>query len=169
MTIICLARLVKTKRIDQLIQATGKLNNRLIIVGTGPQEKYLNFIAHKKVQFFKNLPRKKLISLLKKADLFCLPSIVEGFGIATIEAMACGLPAILADIPINQEITQGGQGAVFFEPGNIADLAAKIKTLMDNKTFYHQKQAEALKLAKSYTWNKVYLQTKTVYEACFHH
>lgn len=169
MTIICLARLVKTKRIDQLILATAKLNDQLIIVGTGPQEKYLHFLAHKKVQFFKNLPRKKLINLLKKADLFCLPSVVEGFGIATIEAMASGLPAILADIPVNREITKGGKGSIFFEPGNITDLAAKIKTLIDNKTFYHQKQVEALKLAKSYTWDKVYLQTKAVYESCLHH
>lgn len=169
MTIICIARLVKTKRIDQLIRATAKSNDRLIIVGAGPEEKYLHSLAHKKVQFFKKLPRKELINLLKQADLFCLPSVVEGFGIATIEAMACGLPAILADIPVNHEITKEGQGSVFFEPGNTVDLAAKIKTLIENNKFYHQKQTEALQLSKSYTWGKIYLQTKAVYETCLYH
>ena len=166
MTIICVARLVKTKRIDQLIRAAAGLKDDLIVVGTGPQEKYLKQLTGSRVKFFKNLPRKELIRLLKQADIFCLPSVVEGFGIATIEAMACGLPAVLADIPVNREITHDGQGAVFFEPENVIDLAHQLKHL---KTIYKQKQSEALKLAKTYTWEKIYQQTRAVYETCFYH
>lgn len=164
MTIICVARLVKTKRLDQLIKAVGK--DRLIIVGTGPQERYLKELAGSRVKFYKNLPRRKLINLLKRSDVFCLPSVVEGFGIATIEAMACGLPAVLADIPVNREVTQNGQGAVFFQPENVTDLAAKITAL---KSVYKQKKFEAIKLAATYTWEKIYQQTKAVYETCLHH
>src|SRR3989344_4972024 len=160
MRIICVARLVKTKRIDQLIRAVNGGKDNLIIVGTGPQEKYLKQLAGDRVEFFKNLPRKELIRLLKQADIFCLPSVVEGFGIATIEAMACGLPAVLADIPVNREVTRNGQGAVFFEPENIADLTDKIKSI---KAVYKQKQIEALNLAKTYSWQKIYQQTKQVY------
>lgn len=164
MTIICVARLVKTKRLDQLIKAVEK--DMLIIVGTGPQERYLKELAGSRVKFYKNLPRRELINLLKQADIFCLPSVVEGFGIATIEAMACGLPAVLADIPVNREVTKNGQGAVFFEPENVADLAAQLKNI---KSIYKQKKSEALKLAQTYSWRKVYLATKKVYETCFHH
>ena len=165
-TIICLARLVKTKKIDQLIKAVKDLPVDLIIVGFGPQEKYLRQLAGDKVEFRKNLPRQELLQLISRCHLFCLPSVVEGFGIATIEAMACGLPAVLADIPVSREITHNGQGAIFFEPENIADLADKIK---DIRQIYRQKQAEAIKLAKTYTWEKVYRQTKKIYDTCFHH
>ena len=88
---------------------------------------------------------------------------MEGFGIATIEAMACGLPAVLADIPVNREITKNGQGAVFFEPENAADLTSQLKRLITDKNLYQEKQAEAQKLAKTYTWQKIYLQTRQVY------
>ena len=162
MTIICVARLVKTKRIDQLIKAVLGLQPmpKLIIVGHGPQEKPLKNLAQGNVKFLQNLPRKDLIQILRRSVLFCLPSVVEGFGIATIEAMACGLPAVLADIPVNREVTRNGQGAVFFEPENIADLTDKIKSI---KAVYKQKQIEALNLAKTYTWQKIYSQTRQVY------
>lgn len=164
MTIICVARLVKTKRIDQLIKAVG--TDKLVIVGTGPQERYLKRLSGNRVRFLKNLPRKELIRTIKRADIFCLPSVVEGFGIATIEAMACGLPAVLADIPVNREITHNGRGAVFFKPENVADLTAQLKKI---KSIYKQKQSEAVNLAKTYSWEKIYQQTKRVYEACLYH
>jgi glycosyltransferase involved in cell wall biosynthesis len=166
MTIICVARLVKTKRINQLIRAAIGLKDKLIVVGTGPQEKYLRQLAGNRVEFVKNLPRKKLIRLLKQADIFCLPSVVEGFGIATIEAMACGLPAVLADIPVNREITKNGQGAVFFEPENVSDLTNKLQSI---KKVYEQKKHEALVLAKTYSWERIYRETKIVYETSLHH
>lgn len=166
MTIICVARLVKTKRIDQLIKAASKLKDKLIIVGSGPQEKHLKQLAKGRVKFLKNLPRKELVQTIKQADVFCLPSVVEGFGIATIEAMACGLPAVLADIPVNREITHNGQGAVFFEPENIEDLTRQLKNI---KSIYKQKKSEAINLVKIYSWKKIYQQTKRVYESCLHH
>ena len=148
------------------MKAAAGLKDNLVVVGTGPQEKYLKQLAGNRVEFFKNLPRKELIRLLKQADIFCLPSVVEGFGIATIEAMACGLPAVLADISVNREVTHNGQGAVFFEPENINDLASRLKHI---KIIYKQKRSEALKLARTYTWEKIYRQTKAVYETCFYH
>ena len=89
--------------------------------------------------------------------------MVEGFGIATIEAMACGLPAVLTDIPVNREITKNGQGAVFFQPENVADLANQLKNI---KSVYKRKKSEALNLAKTYTWQKIYQQTRQVYLSC---
>ncbi|MDZ4229283.1 MAG: glycosyltransferase family 4 protein [Patescibacteria group bacterium] len=165
-TIICVARLVKTKRIDQLIRAVARLNVKLIVVGFGPQEARLKRLAKGKVQFLKHLNRDELIQLLFRSHLFCLPSVVEGFGIATIEAMACGLPAVLADIPINREVTKNGQGAVFFQPENVNDLTRQLKNL---KKIYKQKQREALKLARTYSWERIYRETKAVYETCLYY
>ncbi|MDZ7587163.1 MAG: glycosyltransferase family 4 protein, partial [Patescibacteria group bacterium] len=174
-TICCIARLVKTKRINILIKAVSLLDNlpnlRLLIVGRGPQKKYLlkliqEFRLTDKAKIIDYLPRQELINTLYRSKLFCLPSVVEGFGLATIEAMACGLPALLADIPVNQEITNFGQGTLFFKSDNESDLSQKISRLFTNPKLYRQKQLEALKLAKTYTWEKAYLNTKKFYETC---
>ncbi len=171
-TIICVARLVSTKRIKDLILAFSHLNEgQLIIVGQGPQRKSLIRLADslnisKSVTFYHSLSRFKLLRLLNKSHLFCLPSIVEGFGIVTIESYASGLPAVLADIPINHEVTKD-HGCLFFKPKDEKDLASKLKILMTNSNLYQQKSSQAKKLAKKYTWPNIYQQTKQVYEDCF--
>lgn len=172
-TVICVARLVRTKQIKDLITAFSYLNkSRLIIVGQGPLKKELRESAAKlklsnKISFQKNLSRQQLIDTLHRSHLFCLPSTVEGFGLVTIEAMAAGLPAVIADIPINQEITNQGQGALFFKPKTPTDLANQLKRLIKNQTLYQQKKRQALKLSQQYTWSKIYQQTKKVYETCY--
>ena len=177
-TICSVARLVKTKRLDILIKSLALLDSlsevRLLIIGRGPQKNHLNQLINQlkltgKVKIINYLTRPELIKTLYRSRFFCLPSIVEGFGLATIEAMACGLPAILADIPINQEITHFGQAALFFRPDSAENLALQIKSLLTDKTLYRQKQLEAIKLSQTYTWQKVYDQTKKFYETCFHH
>ena len=174
-TICCIARLVKTKRINVLIKALALLTSlphlRLLIIGKGPQKKFLlqtirNYKLTEKVKIIDYLPRQELIATLYRSRVFCLPSVVEGFGLATIEAMACGLPVILANIPVNQEITNFGQGTLFFKSDNESDLSQKISQLFTNPKLYRQKQLEALKLAKIYTWEKAYLNTKKFYETC---
>ncbi len=172
-TICCVARLVKTKRLNILIKALALLNHfpdlHLLIVGRGPQKKSLLKLIHQsrlsaKVKIVDYLPRQELIETLYRSRLFCLPSVVEGFGLVTIEAMACGLPVILAAIPVNQEITQFGQGAVFFKANSESDLAIQIEKLLTDKKLYRQKQLQALILSKQYSWLKAYEETKKIYQ-----
>jgi len=174
-TICCIARLVKTKRIDILIKAFAALPQQsqlqLTIIGRGPQKEFLLRLIkenrlQEQVNIIDSLPRHKLIESLQHSCLFCLPSVVEGFGLATIEAMACGLPVVLADIPINQEITNFGQGCLFFHPDNPTDLTNKLKLLLTDNHLYLEKQQQAKVLASTYSWQKAYQQTKTFYETC---
>lgn len=172
-TIICIARLVATKRVNDLIQALAFVASqqpqvRLIIIGHGPKQAELFRLTQKlkldkKIRFLSRLPRTDLIKLLKQSHLFCLPSVVEGFGLVTIEAMAAGLPAVLADIPVNRETCQQNQGAVFYRPQDSADLAQKIIKLMTDKVLYRQKQTQTAGLARKYRWSRIYQQTKAVY------
>jgi len=172
-TIICIARLVRTKQIKDLITAFAKIDKaRLIIIGQGPLENELKQLAEKlklskKINFQKNLTRRQLIHTLCRSHLFCLPSTVEGFGLVTIEAMAAGLPAVITDIPIHQEITHQGRGVLFFKSFDSDDLAKKILKLKNNPQLYQRKQQQGVKLARLYTWSKIYKQTKKVYEDCY--
>lgn len=53
-----------------------------------------------------HLQRQKMVEMMKAAELFVFPSHEEGFGIAILEAMACGLPVVAWDLPVYKEIFQ---------------------------------------------------------------
>lgn len=174
-TIICVSRLAKYKNIKILILAFAHLQSkvkeaRLVIVGTGPQEKNLKSMVKSlhitpKVKFFSNLPRKKLIDLYKSSHIFCLPSIVEGFGIATIEAAAAGLPYVNSYIPIQREITRNGLGGFLVEPFSALSYSQKFQELIENRTLYAQKSRRAQKLASFYSWQNIAKETENVYKS----
>jgi len=172
--IICVARLVKYKRIEDLILVFKRLSKKyprltLAIVGQGPEEKNLKKLVKdqnlvKQVKFFKNLSRERLIKLLKQSYLFCLPSVIEGFGLATIEAAACGLPYVVSDIAVNREITQNGQGGLLFKPCFIDDLSHQIGLLLRDKKLYRQKRKQVINLAAKYEWEKIVKETQKAYD-----
>ncbi len=85
--------LVPYKRTDIVINAFNKLNEKLVIVGSGPDEKRLKKMAGKNIEFKKNISRDKLLSLYQNASAFVFAGI-EDFGMAFAESMSCGTPVI---------------------------------------------------------------------------
>lgn len=171
--IISISRLVKYKRVGDLVIAFSQLIKQnfdlsLIIIGQGPEEKKLKTLVEKqglsqRVKFLKNLERDKLLKLLKKSSIFCLPSVIEGFGLSTIEAAACQTPYVISDIKVHREVTNNGQGGLLFQKKNINDLTEKLKILLKNKNIYQEKQKQGLILAKTYDWSKITKETRKVY------
>lgn len=72
------------------------------------------------------------IRLYHEADVFVMPTLFEGFGWVFIEAMAAGLPVIATRINAIPEMVSHGETGFLIEPGDRADLAAKIRCLMEN-------------------------------------
>ena len=101
--------------------------------------------------------------MLKQAHIFCLPSVVEGFGLATIEAASCQTPYIITDIKVNKEITDNAKGGLIFKRKNIEDLKEKLIILLKDKNLYQQKQKQGLILARKYDWQKIATQTEKIY------
>ncbi len=68
---------------------------------------------------------------LKLLDIFVYSTTPrEGLGNAVSEAMACGLPCIISDLPMMREIDGNAQASIFFTPGNVRDLINKIMQLL---------------------------------------
>jgi len=85
-----------------LIKAIGDLDVELLMVGDGPLGNDLREFVRSRglpVRFSGNLPHRRLPELLNGAGLFVLPSLYEGQPKTLLEAMACGLPVIGADVP----------------------------------------------------------------------
>ena len=81
------------KRIDLALEACRKLDRRLVVVGTGQDNRLLRKLGRKKVEFLGNLESTQLTSLYQNASALLFPG-EEDFGITPLEAMAAGTPVI---------------------------------------------------------------------------
>jgi glycosyltransferase involved in cell wall biosynthesis len=139
--LIVVSRLLEHKRIGMLIEALGILRDRGVdftcrVVGDGPLRPRL--LAHARalevddrVTFLHDVgEQRELYSLLKASRVFVFPSAREGFGIAVLEALACGLPVVTTSAPDNLAqhlVARSGRGAVSApSPGALADAIANV-------------------------------------------
>jgi len=146
-TVIAIGRLVSYKKMDDLIRAIAHVSSEIpkikcIILGCGPEEANLKKLIEElgmedHVQMITEIiKREETVKLLKSSQVFCLPSVVEGMGLVTIEAIAAGIPYVNSAIPPTVEITRGGKGGLLYEPGNWRELAEKIVILLNDKKLY---------------------------------
>ncbi|MCD6210317.1 MAG: glycosyltransferase family 4 protein [Methanophagales archaeon] len=174
-TICTISRLVKYKKIDDLIKAVSIIqkdisNIKLKIIGTGPEEVNLKKLVNKlnlraNVEFLGFIENHDdVIRQLKASDVFALPSIVEGFGMVVIEAMAAGIPYVASDIPPIREVTSKGIGGLLFEPTNCEDLALKVKMLLKDESLRAKVMKDGNKHVENYEWTKMAREVEKLYD-----
>lgn len=81
--------------------------------------------------------------LLKSADVFCIPSRYEGFGIAAVEAMGMGIPCVASNIDGLNEVINDEAMGVLFEVGNAEDLAVKLEYMIAHRDEYRAEEIAA--------------------------
>lgn len=134
-------RLVPHKGVEALLRALPMLPEdvALLVIGRGPTLPNLTSVARRlgvedRVRFCPNVSDADLPRFLRAADLFVFPSQnrLEGFGLAVAEAMAAGLPVIIADMPGVREVIEPGVEGLLVEPLIPSDIADKVRTLLDD-------------------------------------
>jgi glycosyltransferase involved in cell wall biosynthesis len=90
------------------------------------------------------------------------PSIYEGFGLPVIEAMSCGTPVIISDIPTLREVA--GDAALIFSPANDEELAHKMDTLLSSEDLRKELGRKSLEKGKEYSWEKTIRLTIQTYK-----
>src|SRR5690606_4801138 len=83
-----------------------------------------------RVTFHGHTTDEELRALLTRAILFVIPSIAELQSIATMEAMASGLPVVGSDAVALPHLIHDGENGYLFRPGDVDDLAAKLTTVL---------------------------------------
>lgn len=116
----------------------------------------------KEVVFLGRLTDAQLSSLYAYADLFVFPSLIEGFGLPGLEAMAVGLPVIAAKASCLPEIYR--QAALYFNPHDPKDLQLKISRVLADPALRANLISRGQKLVKLYSWPKMAKITWTEYQ-----
>jgi glycosyltransferase involved in cell wall biosynthesis len=134
-------RLVPHKGVDVILQALARLPDDvvLVVIGSGPVLHSLVGLARRlgvgdRVRFCARVSDDDLPRYLHLAEVFVFPSQsrLEGFGLAVAEAMAAGLPVVIADMPGVREVIEPGAEGLLAEPLLAEDLAEKIRALLDD-------------------------------------
>jgi glycosyltransferase involved in cell wall biosynthesis len=133
--VIATGRLVYYKGFDRLIRLAARIDADFVIVGGGPLEMSLRQRAESlpNVRITGRVPDAELEEILRTGDLFVLPSTsrAESFGIATIEAQASGLPAIVTDVGTGTvEAIEPGVTGLVVAPGDDDALSGAITSLL---------------------------------------
>ncbi len=159
------------KNVERLVRAAKRLRLVLVVVCARSifYQRFMRKVAHLEAEKFVNfagfIPDNELAALYQKAEAFVLPSLLEGFGLIGLEAMATGCPVLASAIPVLKEVY--GEAALYFDPTDIEDLVKKIKKVIQKKKLRERLKKQGLKQVKKYSWQKMAKQTLGVYESCF--
>ncbi len=137
-TLIHVSNFRPVKRIDDLISIfeiiAHKSDARLVLVGDGPElapaERRLR-IAGLRDRVIMHGHRHEVADLLADADVFILPSSQESFGVAALEAMACGIPVVASDVGGLPEVIEHGESGFLVPVGDVEGFASHALTLLD--------------------------------------
>lgn len=108
--------------------------------------------VHARITVMPRYDNERLPALLADFQIFAFPSLTEGFGIAPLEAMACGLVPIVADIPGPREYMRDGENGVVVPARNADALEEAIAGLLDDRDRWLMLRRGAIATAIGYSW-----------------
>lgn len=166
-------RLDKEKHIDVLLKAFAKVvpicGAKLYITGKGTERTNLILLAKKlgiskQVVFTGFVSDKDLPLLYRSADVFVIASIAELQSIATMEAMASGLPVIAARVMALPELVHQDKNGFLFEEGNIEELATYMIKLLQKPILRKKFARQSLKLIKKHDIKNTVKNYEQIYQ-----
>jgi glycosyltransferase involved in cell wall biosynthesis len=141
--LLFIGNLLEVKGIDYLLESLKFLEQKKIrnlelnIIGSGPlREKYLSKARHFemcRINLRGEVPNSEIPIWMNASDLFCLPSISEGYPNVLMEAMACGLPVVATRVGGIHEIIDSAEHGILVSPKNPMELSEAILSAMNRK------------------------------------
>ncbi len=130
-----MGRVATEKNVEALLKAWRLVRPRgcvLVIVGDGPLRSSLQNSSETDVIWWGYEPsRARRVALLQLAEVFLLPSLVEGLSLALLEAMACGTACVATDAGADGEVLEGGAGIVISTQGVTTQLRTLLPVLRE--------------------------------------
>lgn len=149
-------------------QLAGDLPHKLVVAGQ-PRWQFSEDYAlikelglEDRVQFLYFVENDHLPYIYNLASCFAFPSFYEAFGLALVEAMACGCPVAAADAGAIGEIADGA--AVLFDPHSVDQIATSLRRLLTDPQDRQLHVARGLERARDFSWERCAAETLAVLE-----
>jgi teichuronic acid biosynthesis glycosyltransferase TuaC len=170
--LVTVGHLVARKRHADVLRAMALLRERrpdlrYLVIGDGPERPALERLTAElglgdRVELAGQLDHDEALRRARTASVFVLPSVDEAFGVAYVEAMAAGVPAIgTRGEPGPEEIAAAGGGIALVGAGDAGDLARTIDALLDNRA---ARAAARATVEAAFTWERCGADTVRAYE-----
>jgi len=149
---------IPRKNLITLLRALGMLDKthlkgvKLMLVGYNAHKfkKWLNYLKKNGVEIsiFGYVAKECISSIYSNADVLVYPSYYEELGYVVLEAMACGLPVIVSNIPSFRDMVIDGYNGFFIESNDYVKLSNLLSILIENKKMCHEMGENGLRVAK---------------------
>lgn len=146
-----------------LVEAFGRVHQEfpdatLTVVGCQPREEAGMRVVGR-------VPLEDVAQYLSSGGIFCLPTRVEPFGIAVIEAMTRGLPVVATNVGAIPDIVEDGESGILVPPDDVEALASALSTLLASPTARRRAGQRAREIAdERFTWQAVIGRVSPVLE-----
>lgn len=164
--------LIRAKGLDDLVEAfdivqQNDSNVSLHLIGEPKDQVYFNELSNKTSQndsitVHEALNQADVAEWMSAADLFVLPSHIEGFGLVALEAMSCGLPVVGTDVG-GLSYLLANQTGMLADPHNPQDLAAKIVEVLQDEGLQNKLVANGLQKAEQYDQERLIHDVVSLY------
>jgi glycosyltransferase involved in cell wall biosynthesis len=155
-------RLVAKKGVDLALAATARAGVELVVAGPG---RWPDGAARDGVSLLGSQPPDRVAELYRAADVFLLPSRGEGFPVTAQEAMASGLPVLLADDPRYAPYVEGAGRGVTLAAAEPAELEHALHDLLRHPEALAAAGREAADhAAREYSWRRTADEHERFYE-----
>lgn len=171
--ILFVGGLTPLKNFGNILRAYQKIKNaiphKIVLVGFKRWKfnKDLQLLEQLKLQdnvkFTGFVPDQEISAFYNLAELFVFPSLYEGFGIPTLEAMACGCPLIASKTGCSPEVVQ--EAALLVDPYNPDEIADAIRKIFSDAVLRNRLIEQGLTRVKYFSWNKCAKETLALFES----
>jgi N-acetyl-alpha-D-glucosaminyl L-malate synthase BshA len=159
------------KRLLDVVRIFGAVRRvmpaTLVLVGDGPdylaaQREVAVLGVKPDVRFFGRVD--DVADILRGADLFLLPSETESFGLAALEAMACGVPVIASNVGGLPEVLGDGEGGFLFPVGDVAGMTQRAIDVLGDPIRLSRLRQRAVTRAQEFSADRIVPRYERLYE-----
>jgi glycosyltransferase involved in cell wall biosynthesis len=162
------------KNLERLIEAFARIpqkEHQLVVVGSpryhggAAREKARSLGLNGRVKFIGYVPRSDLPGLFSGATALVYPSLLEGFGLPIVEAMACGAPVITSNNSSMKEVA--GEAALLVDPHSVKEMTDAMSSIAEDQNLRAQLSEKGLRRASEFSWTKTAALTMEAYAEAY--
>jgi glycosyltransferase involved in cell wall biosynthesis len=156
--------------VSAFVNVAHEYPHSLVLLGHLPPDTDLESVTQRaglrgRILTLGYVPREHIGPILRRADLFVLPSLYEGFGMPILEAQSSSVPVACATAGSLPEVA--GDGAEFFDPLSVDDISRAMRRCLSDASLRAAMRVRGAQNVRRFTWVETARQTLNVYRSTY--